>query len=237
MFKIQFAPVRNFTLLASSLLLLVFACKHQTIIPEEPIDTGVPCNPDSVYFNAQILPILASNCTQSGCHDAQSHKEGIILDNYANVRATGEINLGNPSKSELYKVLNDTDPNDRMPPAPQAALPLEQRALILKWIEQGAQNLTCDAGCDTTNVSFSASVMPIISLKCKGCHQGASPSGNLALTNFNDVKKRVDDGSLMGSINHASGFTAMPYPAGSAKLPECDIRKMQIWINNGALNN
>jgi hypothetical protein len=38
----------------------------------------------------------------------------------------------------LYKVLNDNDPEDRMPPAPMAALPTSQRALILKWIQQGA---------------------------------------------------------------------------------------------------
>ena len=78
-----------------------------------PIDTtgnGIPCNPDSVYFNQQILPILTSNCAMSGCHDVASHEEGVILNNYQNTRNTGQISLSNPANSKLYKVLNDDDP-------------------------------------------------------------------------------------------------------------------------------
>lgn len=196
-----------------------------------------PCNPDSVYFNQQILPILTSNCAMSGCHDAQTHKEGVILDNYQNVRNTGKINLTNPSNSKLYKILNDPDPGDRMPPAPAPALSTDQRALILKWIQQGALNLTCDADCDTTNVTFSASVMPVIESRCKGCHSGNTPQGGISLTNHTQVKAMVTNGKLWGSITHAAGFKPMPYPAGNAKMPECDIRKVKIWIDKGAPND
>jgi len=205
-----------------------------------PIDTtgnGIPCNPDSVYFNQQILPILTSNCAMSGCHDVASHEEGVILNNYQNTRNTGQISLSNPANSKLYKVLNDDDPEDRMPPAPMSALPVEQRALILKWIQQGAQNLSCEADCDTSNVKFSSSVLPIIESRCKGCHSGSSPQGGIALTNYTQVKATVNNGSLWGSITHAGGFTAMPYPAGNARIPECDIRKIRIWIDNGSPND
>jgi hypothetical protein len=76
------------------------ACKHEPSVPgggdptdtiDNPIDTGnngggatscVPCDPDSVYFQNQILPILVSNCTESGCHNASDHKEGVILTSY-----------------------------------------------------------------------------------------------------------------------------------------------------------
>lgn len=196
-----------------------------------------PCDPDSVYFNQQILPILTSNCAMPGCHDAISHEEGIVLDNFQNVRATGGIKLGNPADSKIYKVMKLTDPGDRMPPPPQAQVPSDQQALLLKWIQQGALNLTCDADCDTTNVRFSTSVMPVIESRCKGCHSGTSPQGGIALTNFAQVKATVNNGSLWGSITHASGFTAMPYPAGSAKMPDCDIRKVKIWIDKGAPND
>lgn len=208
-----------------------------------PIDTtgnggnGIPCNPDSVYFNQQILPILTSNCAMSGCHDVASHEEGVILNNYQNVRNTGKISLSSPANSKLYKVLNDTDPEDRMPPAPMSALPVEQRALILKWIQQGAQNLSCEADCDTSNVKFSSSVLPIIESRCKGCHSGSSPQGGIALTNYTQVKATVNNGSLWGSITHDAGFTAMPYPAGNARIPECDIRKIRIWIDKGSPND
>jgi len=237
----------------TTVTLLVFivysaSCKREPVyigyVEPDPVDTTGnggnpvthPCSPDSVYFNQQILPILTSNCAMSGCHNVQSHEEGIILDNYTNTRNTGKINLSSPANSKLYKVLNETG-GDRMPPAPMAALPVAQRALILKWIQQGALNLTCDADCDTTNVTFSGSVMPLISLKCQGCHSGANPGGSVSLTNYAQVKATVTSGTLIGSITHAPGFKPMPEPVGSFKLPDCDIRKIQIWIGNGALNN
>lgn len=240
----------------SALLLYTAACKRDPVyiggVDPDPVDTtggnnGTggnggnqnlhPCDPDSVYFNTQILPILTSNCAMSGCHDAQSHKEGIVLDNYANTRNTGKINLTNPAGSKLYKVLNDSDPNDRMPPAPMSALPLDQRALILKWIQQGALNLSCDADCDTVDVRFSTTVMPLIGYNCQGCHSGTSPSGGVALTNYTQVKASASDGTLMGSITHQSGYQPMPYPLGNAKLSDCNIRAVQIWIDQGAPNN
>ncbi len=234
-----------------ALIAYTSACKRDPVyigsldpvIPVDPVDTIVtptpnlhPCSPDSVYFNMQILPILTSNCAMSGCHNVQSHEEGVILNNYTNTRNTGKVNLSSPSNSKLYRVLSQSG-GDRMPPSPMAALPVAQRALILKWIQQGALNLTCEADCDTTNVTFSGSVMPIISLKCQGCHSGANPGGSVSLTNYTQVKATVTSGTLIGSITHAAGFKPMPEPVGSFKLPDCDIRKMQIWIGQGALNN
>lgn len=208
-----------------------------TITPPPPPPVNLhPCSPDSVYFTQDILPILTSNCAMSGCHNVQSHEEGVILNNYTNTRNTGKINLSSPSNSKLYRVLNMTG-GDRMPPSPMAALPVAQRALILKWIQQGALNLTCDADCDTTNVTFSGSVMPLISLKCQGCHSGSNPGGGVSLTNYTQVKASVTSGTLIGSITHAPGFKPMPEPVGSYALPDCDIRKVQIWISAGALNN
>jgi hypothetical protein len=240
------------TLLASLVLAsLVYhtACKREPVYigDTDPVDpTGNngnnngnpaahPCDPDSVYYAQQIQPILSSNCAVSGCHDAKSREEGVILDTYLNTRNTGKINLSNPSGSKFYQVLNKTDPKDRMPPAPRLALPADQRALLLKWIQQGAKNLSCDAACDTLNVKFSTSVMPLIDQKCKGCHSGSSPSGGIALTNYAQVKATVGNGSLVGSITHKAGYK--PMPEGSAKMPFCDIRKIQIWVAKGALND
>jgi uncharacterized membrane protein len=250
------------TLLFIALLAYTSACKREPVyigyIDPNPIDTtGTPidttgggdttiitppppithpCDPDSVYFTQQVLPILTSNCAMSGCHNVQSHKEGIILNNYTNTRNTGGINLGNPTNTKIYRVLSQSG-GDRMPPYPMALLPLDQRALILKWIQQGAKDLTCDADCDTTNVTFTTSIMPIITLKCKGCHSGTNPSGSIALTNYTQVKATVTSGTLMGSILHQAGYVAMPQPVGSDQLPDCDIQKLQIWIAAGAPNN
>lgn len=221
------------------------ACEREPVYiggySTDPADTtgnnGIPCNPDSVYFSQQILPILTSNCAMPGCHDAISHEDGIVLDNYQNVRNTGGIKLSNPADSKIYKVMKLSDPGDRMPPPPQPVVAAEQQALLLKWIQQGALNLSCEADCDTGNVKFSTTIMPVIETRCKGCHSGTSPQGGVSMTNYTQVRATAVNGSLWGSITHKNGFTAMPYPAGSAKIPECDIRKVKIWIDKGAQND
>ncbi|MCB0553739.1 MAG: hypothetical protein KDD02_09335 [Phaeodactylibacter sp.] len=207
-----------------------------------PGDTTVvvithPCDPDSVYFEADLLPILRSNCAIPGCHDSQTHKEGVIMETFSTIRSTGKISTSNPAGSKLYRSLIDSDPNDRMPPAPKPALSAEQIALVLKWMQQGAQDLHCDNPCDTTNVTFALSVKPLLDSQCKGCHSGNQPSGNIMLTNYSQAKTLVDNGKLLGSVTHQNGFKPMPYPQGTPKMAYCDIRKIQLWIEAGAANN
>lgn len=239
-------------LILIALFNLVLVAIHFTSCEREPVYVGEiitdptdtiplpvehPCDPDSVYFALQILPILQSNCAMSGCHDTQSHKEGVILVDYATTRATGGIRLNNPSNSEIYKTLNDTDPEERMPPSPRGALTAAQKALILKWIQQGASDLSCDGTCDTLNVHFAASIQPIMTLQCTGCHSAVSPGGNIRLTNYAEIKAQVDNGKLWGSVSHAPGYVGMPYPAGSALMAPCKLDQIRIWIENGAPND
>ena len=87
------------------------ACRHE--IPERNVEvvtppaTTNPCHPDSVYFMNEIMPIISSNCTMSGCHDLASHKDGVILVNYTNIRRY--VKPGDPSDIKLYKVISRTD--------------------------------------------------------------------------------------------------------------------------------
>ena len=83
--------------------------------------------------------------------------------------------------------------------------------------------------------AFSMHVLPLLEKKCNNCHSGSFPSGGIRLDNFAEVMKYVGDGSLMGSINHGSGFAAMPKNAG--KLPACEITNIQHWIDAGAPDN
>ena len=234
--------------LVTAIGLYTTACTREPVyigeILVDPGDTIVnppdpilhPCDPDSVYFNTQLLPLLASNCALSGCHDVQSHEDGIILNNYANTRATGRISLTNPTSSKLYRVLT-ANGGDKMPPPPMTPFTAEQRQLLLLWIQQGALNLSCDSECDTTDVKYSTHVWPLVNTSCRGCHSGNNPGGAVSLTNYTQVKASVTDGSLMGSIRHEVGYVPMPYPAGSNKLSDCQIRTLQIWIDKGAPND
>lgn len=192
---------------------------------------GHPCDPDTVYFAKQILPLIISNCSMSGCHDAQTQADGVVLTNYQNIRS--EVEPYDPWDSELYESLFDND--DLMPPPPRSPLSTDDKALIRKWINQGAKNLTCDEDCDTTNVTFAISINPIIQTKCTGCHSTAVPLGGVVLETYADIKASGDNGSLMGTILNNPGYNLMP-PSGG-KLPTCEIDMIQKWIDNGMPNN
>ena len=224
------------------LLFLIASCKHEIPLPivtSIPIDNGngntLPCDSDSVYFNMQILPFLIANCAQSGCHDATSHQDGITITSYQTLMSAGIIEIGDPNDGDLIDVITTSDPDDRMPPPPASLLTNQQIQLIQTWIAQGAQNLNCDGGCDTSNVTFNAIIKPLMQNKCQGCHQGTSPGGGLNFSTYLGIQAAAINGSLLGSIDHAPGWIAMP--KNSNKLPDCDIAKIRIWVNAGAPNN
>ncbi|MBL0343138.1 MAG: c-type cytochrome [Bacteroidetes bacterium] len=200
---------------------------------------GLPCNPDSIYFQQQILPFLVSNCAKSGCHDAATAEDGVILDSYVNVMNTGEVTPFDLNDSKLWEVITTTDPDDKMPPAGEPQLNQQQIAMIAQWINQGAQNLVCDdelGPCDSTGVSYLATVKPIMQNKCVGCHTtGNSTNGFVNLSSYAGVQATAQSGALVGSIIHNPMYAAMPKNGPS--LSTCEIGKIRNWVAEGALNN
>lgn len=89
--------------------------------------------------------------------------------------------------------------------------------------------------CDTQNVTFASTVAPILSANCYGCHSTETATNGVILDTHAGVKKQADNGTLVGVISHAAGFT--PMPQGMAKLPDCDIAKIKEWVDDGAKNN
>jgi len=89
--------------------------------------------------------------------------------------------------------------------------------------------------CDTTNVTYSNDIWPVISDNCTSCHSGGSPSANVSLSNYNEIAAAAQNGSLLGTIRHENGWSPMPKNGG--KLPDCDIKKMETWVNAGTPNN
>lgn len=197
---------------------------------------GIPCDPDTVYFQNTILPLLQSSCALAGCHDAASASDGVILTDYANIINTAGVDPFDPESSDLYEVLIEDDPDKRMPPPPRNPLTAEQINSVYTWIMQGALNNYCDdIECDTVNVTFSATVWPVIQGKCFGCHSGSSPSGGISLETHADLVVVANSGQLIGTIRHDQGYS--PMPQNGAKLSECNIAQIQKWINDGTPNN
>lgn len=94
------------------------------------------------------------------------------------------------------------------------------------------------AACDTSNVTYSASVTRILNSNCMVCHsnsQAGSLGGNIKLENFADVKTYATNGRLYGAIAHLNGYS--PMPKGASKLSNCEITTIKKWIDTGAPNN
>ncbi len=230
-------------LLLTALSFLIVNCKHEipgviNISTGTETGTGTStgtgstissisnCSPDSVYFANEILPMINSNCATSGCHDAISKADGVVLTNYNNILKYVKPN--NAAGSKLYTIIT----SDKMPP--KAPMTTDQKATLAKWINQGALNNQCTGGCDTLNFTYSGSVSVTMNAYCKGCHNPASLGGGIDLSTYAGVKA-ADLGRLMGTLNQAPGYSAMP--KGGSKLSDCQIRQVEKWIQAGTLNN
>ncbi len=121
-------------------------------------------------------------------------------------------------------------------------------ALVLFSCRYDKENIpdpTTTSGCDTLNVSYSATVKPILQANCYPCHSTyyATTNGALDLEDWNSLKNYLTyfyrgDG-IYGSkfyhiIRHDGLVTPMP-PTG--KLSDCDISKIHSWIAAGAPAN
>jgi ribosomal protein S16 len=224
------------TALAISTVIVLSACRHEILTGTKEGNTIPPaitgCSPDSVYFINEILPIISSNCTMSGCHDNITHADGVNLTGYD--RIMRYVAPGNAGNSKLYKSIIKTN-GDRMPPPPMSPLTQAQKDKIAKWINQGAKNNNCSGNCDTAVFTYTGAVKPIMDNKCAGCHNPSSLGGGIDVSAYNMVKTIALNGKLFGSIAHLSGYS--PMPENGIKLSDCEIRQVQKWISAGSLNN
>lgn len=206
------------------------SCTHKDEIETYvPLEVDTLCDPNTVYFVNDIQPILNSNCAYSQCHDNISQKDGVDLSAYDKIISTGEVKAGDPEGSELYEVIQEGE----MPPSgPMAS---SQQQLIYDWIKQGAKNNKCIESCDTSVVTYSLTIKPTINAFCKGCHTGSLAGGGILITNYTELKAIATDGKLLGTIEYQVGFS--PMPKNSPQLSDCNIRQINIWINEGMQNN
>ena len=117
-----------------------------------------------------------------------------------------------------------------MPPPPYNPLNSDQIQLIRTWIAQGAKDNSCSDGCDTTSVTFSGQVWPMMESYCTGCHSASAPGGGIVIADYADMVALAENGSLMGSIRWESAYAKMPT---NQMLSECNISVLQKWIDDG----
>jgi len=97
------------------------------------------------------------------------------------------------------------------------------------------------ATCDTTTITYSHDIQPIIVANCYNpaagtCHNAVGSSGyNYEV--FSVLQSNALSGWLLTDItfNPTRGHNSMP--KGGTKLSDCDINKITRWVNQGALQN
>lgn len=80
---------------------------------------------------------------------------------------------------------------------------------------------------------FAAEVQPLINTKCKSCHTASSAGGGIILETYDQIK--TNSAKVLSTMNHAANVSAMP--KGEPIMPACEIKKVQLWIDGGMLNN
>lgn len=101
------------------------SCEWDTI---EPLEVEIP---DVVSFSSDIQPIFTNKCT--GCHPPVMSLLDLTDGNAYNSINNGRINSTTPSESLIY---TKPDPSGTH----SAKYSATESALVLSWIEDGAQN-------------------------------------------------------------------------------------------------
>ena len=86
--------------------------------------------------------------------------------------------------------------------------------------------------CDTTAVTYSGDIEPIIDASCAipGCHV-AGGAGNGIFENYAGVKDKVDNGSMRARVVN---LRDMPP---DNPITDCQVELFRAWLNAGAPNN
>jgi len=226
--KFHFPP---WLLIFAGIVIWILSCTHTANIDNLP----------EVCFDTEVLPVFKTNCSISGCHDG-SH-EGFALNSYTTIRHG--VTPGKPYSSELYKAIISKWGENRMPPS--GPISLENRTLIRVWIEQGANNTSCDTtttggtGDGVTRACFSRDIQPVLISHCAmtSCHDVASHKEGYIFTTYSYTLNAVSAGNPTSSklyqVLKATGESHMP-PTAKPQLTTAQIDSIKNWISYGALD-
>ena len=135
--EMRTAPAIRSPAVAAACLLLTLTLSARTTGRAQQASASSP----PLSFNRDIRPILSNNCF--ACHGPDEKQRE---PSSASTRATrmfleeGVIVPGSAAKSLLVEKINEPNPEDRMPPPDSGhALTDKQKALLTRWIDEGAK--------------------------------------------------------------------------------------------------
>jgi hypothetical protein len=104
--------------------------------------------PATVRFNRDVRPVMANTCFKCHGPDRRANKAGLRLDlpddatrerHDKTGRTYRPIVPGHPEQSEVWRRISSADPGQAMPPPDSLhLLDARDKAIIRRWIEQGA---------------------------------------------------------------------------------------------------
>jgi len=101
------------------------------------------------------------------------------------------------------------------------------------------EDLLAELICDTTAVSYTADVEPILVSRCYICHDlanGESAGGGYILEGYADLTASTDGSTLIDVIDWLPGG-ASDMPKNGSQLPSCERAIIRAWVNQGMLDN
>jgi hypothetical protein len=107
----------------------LFSCQYETI----EVDLPDPAEP--VSFLSDIIPIFTSNNNCTACHDTGATAPDLTASNAFNSIVPALINTEDPQSSRIYQFPHPSSATHGFKKYTHL-----QAALVLAWIEQGAEN-------------------------------------------------------------------------------------------------
>ena len=117
--------MRKFGFVALLLLLGLGACEYETLTPKE-IEL-----PENISWATDLAPVFDANC--GTCHSGALEPNLKAAQSHASITGGGFVDINNPEESKLVVKINVPHPSSD-------PLSLYEKALLLKWIEDGAKN-------------------------------------------------------------------------------------------------
>lgn len=97
------------------------------------------------------------------------------------------------------------------------------------------EDLYGTTSCNTTDVKYSVEMLQIMETNCYSCHkEGGSGYAGISMDTYETLKDFATDGSLVDRITTSDATKLMPP---NLRMSDCDIKKIQAWVNAGAPNN
>jgi hypothetical protein len=94
------------------------------------------------------------------------------------------------------------------------------------------KDLYGDGSCDTTAISYTTDIRPVLDANCVSCHAPGGEQEGAPLVTYENVKQYADTRDI---VDRTNGTGSLMPPSG--KMSNCNIAIIEAWVNAGAPNN